>query len=139
MSNPFAHASLKRVALLLPAVLAVVALASSVGPATALAGENFCGVTLQPYGQNGDRCWGAGHPLFGVTLVTYETSGCITVADKNNNLLESWSCAAAKSAPGPAIELHYLNDGLRRKGVIRNNNLSTKGFFAGLEACYSEC
>jgi len=125
-------------------MVALVALASSISlyfamSSTASANEPLCGVYLQPYGQPGDRCYGAGHPLFGVTMVTYERAGCVDVANSNNELLLAWKCAAAGSAPGPAAELHFANDGVRRKGVIRNNNLSFKGYFSGTVACYYEC
>jgi hypothetical protein len=124
--------------LLLSAAAAIVAMCAAL-PSTAAASENFCGVTLQPYGHNGDRCWGMGHPLFGITMVTYERAGCVDAANSNNELLGSWICAAAGSVPGPAAELHFTNDGVRRKGVIRNNNLSFTGYFAGAEVCYAEC
>lgn len=128
----------RRGVLLFAMLITVIAMYSVSGAPRALAGENFCGVTLQPYGHSGDRCYGVGHPLFGISLVTYERSGCMDVANSSNELLEAWTCEPAKSAPA-AYELHYLNDGVRRKGVIRNNNLSLTGFFAGAEACYSEC
>jgi hypothetical protein len=121
------------------ATLASVAAVCFSAPSTAMGAENFCGVYLQPYGHNGDRCWGAGHPLLGVNLVTYERAGCVDVANSNNELLQSWTCGAAGSAPGSAVELHFSNDGIRRKGVIRNNNLSFVGFFAGAEICFTEC
>jgi hypothetical protein len=107
---------------------------------TARAGENYCGVYLQPYGQNGDRCYSLGRYIHTVSMVTYERAGCLSLANSSNQLLTSWQCAAAGSAPAAATYFALNDDGVRRKGVIRNNNLSYKGYFAGALNCYRyEC
>lgn len=113
--------------------------ALNVHPAPASASENYCGVTLAPYGQSGDRCYGTGAFLFGTTVETFERAGCVDVANSENVLLQSWSCGAAGSWPGPAAEILFSNDGVRRKGVARNNNTSFSGFFDAGEVCYSGC
>lgn len=101
---------------------------------------NFCStVSLAPYGHPGDRCWGPGSFVFGINLVTYDRAGCVTVANGANQLLQSWTCGAAGSVPGPAVVLNFGNDGVWRKPVIRNNNLSFAGTFSGGLACYSGC
>src|ERR1044071_7556533 len=122
--------------------LAVLALLGSMAvmafamPSTSRAAENFCGVYLQP--SLSQRCYSAGHPLFGVHLVTFEKAGCVAVANSSNELLQTWTCKPAGSSPGPAAELHFANDGIRRKGVIANYAGSV-GYFAGSVACYAEC
>jgi hypothetical protein len=121
------------------AALLGVTIALAALPSPARASENFCGQTLAPYGQSGDRCYGTMAYIFGTTVETYERAGCIDVADGSNNLLQSWSCGAAGSSPGPAAEILLANDGVRRKGVARNNNTSSSGYFGAGETCYSEC
>lgn len=103
---------------------------------SAHAAENFCGVTLQPYGQSGDRCYGASHHIYGVNLVTYERAGCVDIANGSNELLQSWQCVGASSG----YEIQGIpNDGVNRKGVVRNNNLSFTGFFNAAEFCWTGC
>jgi len=113
--------------------------AAKAPPASATTAYNFCNVTLAPYGQSGDRCyaWGGGY-LYGVDLVTYERSGCSTVSDGSGNLIQSWTCFPKGSSPA-AYELHWVNDGVYRKPVIRNNNLSYSGHFAGAYGCFYPC
>jgi hypothetical protein len=118
------------------ALLGSMAVMAFAMPSTSMAQENFCGVYLQP--NLSQRCYSPGHPLFGVSLVTYEMPGCVTVANSSNELLQTWTCAPKGSSPGPAVELHFANDGIRRKGVIGNYGGSV-GYFAGLVACYAEC
>lgn len=107
---------------------------------TAKATEGFCGVTLQPYGQSGDRCYSLGRYVHVTHMVTHDRAGCLSVANSSNQLLMSWYCAAAGSSPAIANYLVFNDDGIRRKGVIRNNNLSYKGYFQGGVSCYRyEC
>lgn len=98
--------------------------------------ENYCHVYLQPYGQGGDRCYSYSRYIHGVTMATYERAGCLSVANGSNQLLMSWQCAAAGSIPAAAVTLWFNDDGIRRKGVIRNNNLSYKGYFSGNVTCF---
>jgi hypothetical protein len=118
------------------ALAALVAIMLVANVQAAKAGENFCGVTLQPYGHSGDRCYGASHHIYGVNIVTYERAGCVDIANGSNELLQSWQCIGKESSG----ELQGIpNDGVNRKGVIRNNNLSFTGFFNGAEFCYTGC
>ena len=94
--------------------------------------EDFCGVTLAPYGQGGDRCWGQGHVLYDVIIVTHERAGCVDVANTNNELLQSWTCISS----GNSTAIWMTPEG-RRKGVVRNNNLSASGYFGANEGVYA--
>jgi hypothetical protein len=94
---------------------------------------------LAPYGQGGDRCFGPAVFAAVAGVVTFERAGCVTYADTNNNLIQSWVCGSAGSSPGSAAYAYAPNDGIRRKGVIRNNNLSFGGHFEGSVACFSGC
>jgi len=118
---------------------ACLAIALSLGWAVnaphASAAENFCG-TLQPFGQPGDQCFGASHHIRGVNLVTHERAGCVSIANGSNELLQSWQCTGA----GSSSEINGIpNDGVNRKGTIRNNNASFSGAFNGAEFCYVGC
>jgi hypothetical protein len=105
-------------------------------PPKAAAAENFCGVTLQPYGQAGDRCWGASHHIYGVNMLTHERAGCVDIANGSNELLQAWQCVSSSNVS----EITGIpNDGVNRKGVVRNNNLSFTGFFNATEFCYTGC
>jgi len=103
---------------------------------------SFCsGVTLAPYGQGGDRCWGPSRQGLNYSAVrTYQRAGCVDIANSSNVLLASWICGAAGSAPGLAAAIGYNQDLLGyHKGVIRNNNLSASGTFGGEFACANGC
>lgn len=125
-------------AFILMAVASLLAL--SVAAPKAEAGGNFCtSVNLAPYGQGGDRCWGPLKQWLNYAqVVTYQRAGCVDVADANNNLLASWVCGAAGSAPATAANMWYQqNLAGYRKAVIRNNNLSYWGTFSGGYNCYN--
>lgn len=107
------------------------------GPvSSAPAADAFCtNVWLQPYGQNGDRCYestaqGNWH-LADVVVFTQERAGCVTYAGYYGELYGSWQCAGAHSS-----KLVYVpNDGGFYRGVIRNNNLSYAASFTGQSLC----
>jgi hypothetical protein len=144
MNRPTAYgpaATAKHGMLLLAALIAAMAMYFAAQPSPASAQNNFCeGAFLAPYGQGGDRCWGPVHHLFGVGVVTGERAGCVDIADGSNNLLRSWNCGPANSVPGEAANMFWgSNDGVNRKGVIRNNNTSYSGYFYGIESCYTGC
>jgi hypothetical protein len=126
--------AMMRVALLLAMIASAIAM-YFMTPSTATASEPICHVNLAPYGQNGDRCWGPGRPLFNVYMQTYQRAGCVNAANSSNQLLGIWQCVGANSG----YLINFQNDGIRRKGVIRNNNVSYVGYFAGSQTCYWEC
>lgn len=98
------------------------------------ASENFCtGAWLNPYGWGGDRCWSSGHTsLYAVNVVTHERAGCVDIANGSNELMFSWVCGPAWSSPAAAATIwDFAHAGVFRKGVIRNNNLSSGGYFDG--------
>jgi len=102
----------------------------------------FCGgVTLAPYGQGGDRCWGPSRESLNfAAVVTYQRAGCVNIASSSNVLLQSWVCGAAGSAPQYAASVTYLQDPRGfHKGVIRNNNLSYSATFSGNFGCANGC
>lgn len=69
-------------------------------------------------------------------MTTHERAGCVDIANGSNELLESWHCVGKWSA----YEIIGIpDDGVNRKGVIRNNNLSFTGWFIGSEFCYTGC
>lgn len=125
---PWIEAWRLRLAGLASAVALVTVLGSS-APSAMAANENFCGIVLAPFGQNGDRCWGAGHYIYDVNLVTYERAGCVDVANSNNELLQAWQCVGSTSSWSLIME-----PTMRRKGVVRNNNVNNSGKFGGGEA-----
>lgn len=127
-----------RTKLVLAALTAFIALYAAVAVPKASATVQFCDhVTLQPYGKSGDRCWGPGNLLLNASVSTFERAGCVDFANNENVLLQSWVCGPSGSQP--AAYIYAVNDGVRRKGVIRNNNLSSSGVFIGDEVCYSGC
>jgi hypothetical protein len=106
------------------------------------AASNFCtNVWLSPYGQGGDRCWGpSAQGLNFASVSTFTRAGCVSIADGSNNLLTSWVCGAAGSAPGYAAAAYYNSNYLQyRKAVIRNNNTSNGGQFSGGYNCFNPC
>jgi hypothetical protein len=106
---------------------------ASSSPAQA-ASENFCtNVWLNPFGWAGDRCWSTGHTtLIAVDVVTHERAGCVDIANGSNELMFSWLCGPAGSSPAAAATIwDFAHEGVFRKGVIRNNNLSANGHFDG--------
>ena len=124
------------------AVLASVVAVSAVAAPAASANASICPTGyywLAPYGQGGDRCFGPAVFAGSAGVVTYERAGCITWANTSNALLMSWVCGSAGSSPGSAAIIYAPNDGVRRKGVVRNNNLSYAAHFGGSVACYSGC
>jgi hypothetical protein len=143
MGTPATHGQLrfgKRALLILSALVAFFIMFATANPppASATTTYDFCNVTLAPYGQYGDRCysWGGGD-LAVIAFVTYERSGCVTTANGNGDLIQSWKCFPNGSAPG-GYHL-YFGDHIYRKPVIRNNNLSYKGYFEGGYTCYTPC
>jgi hypothetical protein len=127
-------------ALLLAALLAAALAYFAVAPSPASAAVNICtNVTLQPFGHAGDRCFGPMNNLFNSSVITFERAGCVSVANGSNEIIMEWRCGAAGSSPGAAALIFPPLDGVNRKGVIRNNNLSFTGRFQGAELCYSGC
>ena len=123
------------------AVLAVALVGLVVGAPKASAVDFCSGVTLAPYGQGGDRCWGPSRQSLNYSAIrTYQRAGCVDIANSSNVLLASWVCGAAGSAPGLAAAIGYNQDPLGyHKGVIRNNNTSASGTFGGVFACANGC
>jgi hypothetical protein len=103
----------------------------------------FCtNVSLAPYGQGGDRCWGPSLLNLNYGDVhTQERAGCVAIADGSNNLLTQWKCGAAGSWPGFSAwaSIQPGGYGSNQKAVIRNNNLSSWGKFGGGYNCYGGC
>jgi len=131
----------RRLSATLASAIAALALALSsaaLSPPKAEAGYFCQGVTLNPYGQGGDRCWGPSVPyLYYSDVRTTNRAGCATIADNANNLLTSWVCGPAGSEPGIAAWTSLFNGGgLPRKAVIRNNNTNNQGTFKGGYNCH---
>lgn len=129
-SEMFGAAAVKRGVLLLTAMMAVVVPYFATTSSPALAGsENFCDTTLQPYGHSGDRCRGLAHNLSGVNWTTHERAGCADLENGNSELIQSWTCISSNNvgALGPFIPMGNL------KGIVRNNNVSSTGYFAATE------
>jgi hypothetical protein len=128
----------KRGMLFLGAAMAAVAMFFATSSSSAqAAGENFCtNVWLNPYGSGGDRCWAPGHTtLYHAMVVTHERAGCVDIANGSNELLFSWVCGPAGSSPATAATIYdFAHEGVFRKGVIRNNNLSFGGHFDGAQS-----
>lgn len=132
----------RRTTMFLAAAAAAIAMYFAATAPSASATETICwGAYLAPYGQNGDRCWGPGHSdLLASGVVTNERAGCVDIADGSNNLMQSWVCGAAGSAPGTAaVVWDFSHEGMFRKGVVRNNNSSFWAWFNGNETCGSSC
>ena len=66
-----------------------------------------------------------------VRVFTYERAGCVTYGDVWHNLMNSWSCTTNNSMK----EMSLPNDGGWYRGIIRNNNTSYGGNFAGETLC----
>lgn len=125
----FTPTSARRGVLLLTAMIVVAVLYVAAAPPPASATENFCGVTLQPFGKAGDRCRGLGHTLTGMNWQDHERAGCGDLENSNSELIQQWTCvgAGASGQLGPFFPKGTL------RGVVRNNNVSSSGFFAATE------
>lgn len=125
----------KRGILFLGAAMAAMTMFLAMNSSSAqAASENFCtSAWLNPHGWGGDRCWSTGHTtLYAVNVVTHERAGCVDIANGANELMFAWMCGPAGSSPAAAATIWDFNHaGVFRKGVIRNNNLSSGGFFDG--------
>lgn len=129
-----------KLGLLMSAALLAAWIVSFGAAPNASANQAFCsGVSLAPYGQGGDRCWGpSANGLDMGWVITVQRAGCVTIADGSNNLLTSWVCGPAGSSPGLAASVFLASaPGVWRKAVIRNNNLSNSGNFSGIYGCNS--
>jgi hypothetical protein len=127
----------KRGVLFLVAAIAAATMFFATAPSSALAvNENFCtNVWLNPYGSGGDRCWATGRTnLIAAAVATHERAGCVDIANGANELMFAWLCGPAGSSPAAAaIIWDFAHEGVFRKGVIRNNNLSFGGHFDGVQ------
>jgi len=79
----------------------------------------YCNTWLAPWGQPGDSCaanWGGG--LYAAGVRSYTHSGCVSVLNSGGGLAASWKCTS-----GPNDLTYYLfgNDGVYRRGIVRNN------------------
>lgn len=123
----------RRAIMFLAAGMAAAAMYFAITASAAQAVQFCTRAYLQPYGHNGDRCWGTGRTTLGAAAIyTYERAGCVDIANGSNELMFSWVCAAAGSYPEyGAIIYDVWHEGVFRKGVIRNNNLSYAAYFSG--------
>lgn len=123
--------------------LLAVCVAFLMGSAPSAHASDFCtNVSLAPYGQGGDRCFGPSLKNLNYgQVVTHERAGCVAIADGSNNLLTIWKCGAAGSAPGFSAwaSIQPGGYGTNQKAIIRNNNLSSWGVFGGGYNCYGGC
>jgi hypothetical protein len=110
-------------------VVALVGFWLYLGPVSNAHAENFCsGVTLQPFGHNGDRCTAPnGGWVYTVAIETFERAGC-EATENNGVLLDSWTCFGAHST---GQSLHASANWSH--GIIRNNNPNpgATGVFSG--------
>jgi hypothetical protein len=61
------------------------------------------------------------------SVFTNERAGCVDYGDVWHNLMNSWSCTTSHSEKDMVIP----KDGGWYRGIIRNNNTSSGGNFAG--------
>lgn len=107
----------------------------------AQAASYFCGTTedpgwVNPYGDGGDKCWGpAKYQLYWAIVRTYERAGCVTLAE-GTDLLTSWVCGPAGSAPNGSVTVSKYNYSYNWKGVLRNNNLTYGTHINGSYECF---
>jgi hypothetical protein len=99
---------------------------------------NFCEKWEDPWqgeGQFHGRCDApdsvSGYKLLRVSVFTYERAGCVDYADVWHNIMNSWSCTTSNSQK----DIYPPNDGGWYRGIIRNNNTSKGGNFAGNVLC----
>jgi hypothetical protein len=99
---------------------------------------NFCETWLAPWqgeGQFHGRCDAgdgiSGYKVNRVSVFTYERAGCVNYGDVWHNLMKSWSCTTSNSQK----DIYLPNDGGWYRGIIRNNNTSKGGNFAGNVIC----
>lgn len=135
----YATAARLRAAALLAAIVSSAALCFSLaGPIPKADAEPFCTYTwVKPYGQPGDRCTASTWMwIYGVTVETYEHSGCVDAVDVYYNLVRSWTCT-----PGPEsfTWIFFGCDHVPRKGIIRNNTTGSGAHLSGIQNPYGEC
>jgi hypothetical protein len=97
--------------------------------------DEFCrNVWLSPLNKAGDHCYmptsQAAHQVQ-VRLDTYERAGCIALTGYYGEQVSQWYCTSKESQKVIWVP---ANPGLYR-AIIRNNNLSYGGHFAGVRLC----
>lgn len=129
----------RRAKLWLGAVIASAAmlLAVSAGPVSTASAVtpgsyNFCEGWLGPWqGFFNGRCDApdsvSGYGVYRVTVFTYERAGCVNYGDVWHNLMTNWSCTGNHTEK----HLYVPDNGGWYRGIIRNNNTSKGGNFAG--------
>ena len=98
---------------------------------------NFCSnVWVKPYGQQpNDRCVSPiGGYLYSVLVQTFEHSGCVSVLNNVGNVSEAWSCTPGGSTYASRF---YVEDGIWRRGIIRNNTSGSGAHISGNQWCYT--
>jgi hypothetical protein len=127
----------RRGSALLVAVVSAAALyfSMAIGPVSNASAENFCSyIWAAPYGQPGDRCtastwiW-----IYGVTVQTWEHSGCVDAVDVYNNLVRSWTCTPGGNT---YINIFFPPNTVPRTGIIRNNTTAAGAHIAGNQTSY---
>lgn len=128
-------ARLRTMALLTAFVASVALCFSMVGPAPKANAENFCTyVWVAPYGQPGDRCTASTWMwIYGVTVQSYEHSGCADAVDVYYNLVRSWVCSAG---PESINWVFFSPNEIPRKGIIRNNTTGSGAHLSGAQTSY---
>lgn len=135
----------RRARLLLTAIIASAGLlvAVTAGPvpiagAVAPGSYNFCEKWEDPWqgeGQFHGRCDApdsiSGYGLLRVSVFTYERAGCVNFGDVWHNLMNSWSCTTSNSQK----DMNIVDGSGWYRGIIRNNNTSKGGNFAGNVLC----
>lgn len=121
------------------AVVLLLALWMSVGPTTKAKADvkgyyQFCSnAWVQPYGQAGDRCASPlGGYLWMVQVSSYEHSACVSYLNNVGNVASSWACT-----PGPNnfATKYFVEDGVWRRGIVRNNTTNSGAHIAGKQDC----
>lgn len=89
---------------------------------------------VQPYGQAGDKCASPlGGYLWAVQGQGHERSACVSVLNNVGAVSSSWVCS-----PGPnsytAIKW-FAEDGIWRRGVLRNNSTGSGAHVSGTQNC----
>lgn len=130
----------QRIVVLLAVVGAILGLSIATTAPRASAQDYYAycvGTNLAPYGQYGDRCYAWGGGILAIAGVhAIDHSACVDVVDAAGNLMQSWSCTPSG---GAWKELWYLNEGIYRRAVVRNNTTGSTNHIDAYYRCYGNC
>lgn len=131
----------RRYRLIASAILALLATVwLSTGPLTRAQADvqgnmSICSYSwVAPYGQAGDKCAAnLGGYLWAVSGQSYEHSACVSVLNNKGDVSSSWLCTPGSN--NYTGVKWFAEDGVWRRGVLRNNTTGSGAHVSGTQTC----